>query len=130
MRSSKSRLTVSAIACGCLTAMSVMPAFAVPPAPSKPAFERSAAPVAYRSFRGDRGDHRNYGYSHRRHRGIGGGAIVGGIIAGALIAGAIRESRADSSDVSRCEDAYRSFDLATGTYVGYDGERHVCPYLE
>ena len=66
---------------------------------------------------------------HHRH-GFRGAGIVGGIIAGALIAGAIRESRAGSSDIERCESAYRSFDADTGTYMGYDGERHVCPYLE
>lgn len=25
-----------------------------------------------------------------------------------------------------CEDTYRSFNPRTGTYVGYDGERHFC----
>lgn len=67
------------------------------------------------------------GYGHRR--GIGGGAIIGGIVAGALIAGAIRESRASGSDIERCQSTYRSFDAGSGTYVGYDGDRHVCPYL-
>ena len=77
--------------------------------------------------------HVGYGYGggrgYGRHRGIGGGAIIGGIVAGALIAGAIRESRASGGDIERCESNYRSFDASSGTYVGYDGERHVCPYL-
>lgn len=83
--------------------------------------------IAYRGGHGQGGSHGYYG--HHRH-GFRGAGIVGGIIAGALIAGAIRESRAGSSDIERCESAYRSFDADTGTYMGYDGERHVCPYLE
>ncbi|MGL4396231.1 MAG: BA14K family protein [Hyphomicrobium sp.] len=79
------------------------------------------------TFRGYRGDRRHYGY--RRNRGIGPGAVIGGIVAGALIAGAIRESRAAGSDIDRCEASYRSFDRRTGTYVGYDGQTYVCPYL-
>lgn len=92
--------------------------------------ERSAEAVAYRGQFGGRRHSQHYGYSGHRHHGIGGAGIIGGIVASALIAGAIRESRVDSSDVSRCENAYRSFDADTGTYNGYDGERHVCPYLE
>ena len=26
-----------------------------------------------------------------------------------------------------CERTFRSFDPASGTYLGYDGERHACP---
>ncbi len=86
-----------------------------------------ATEVAWRG----RGFGRHYGgYGYRRHRGIGPGAVIGGIVAGALIAGAIRESRASGSDIDRCEAAYQSFDPRSGTYLGYDGARHVCPYLE
>jgi hypothetical protein len=35
---------------------------------------------------------------------------------------------ADSA-VERCEARYRSFDPASGTYLGSDGRRRVCPYL-
>jgi hypothetical protein len=28
-----------------------------------------------------------------------------------------------------CQQRYRSFDPATGTYLGYDGVQHPCPYL-
>lgn len=79
-------------------------------------------------WRGGRGyGHGHYGRWHG-HRGWAPG-IVGGLVAGALIAGAIREGRADDADFARCEDRYRSFDRASGTYLGSDGERHVCPYL-
>jgi hypothetical protein len=32
--------------------------------------------------------------------------------------------------VARCQARYRSFDLESGTFLGYDGLRHPCPYLE
>ena len=86
--------------------------------------------VAYRGGHGSYGDLRNYGYSSHRGHGLRGAGIIGGIVAGSLIAGAIRESRADASDVSRCQETYKSFDSETGTYIGYDGERHICPYLD
>ena len=28
--------------------------------------------------------------------------------------------------VARCQARYRSFDASTGTYLGYDGQRHYC----
>lgn len=31
--------------------------------------------------------------------------------------------------VARCAARYRSFDPASGTFLGNDGERHLCPYL-
>ena len=31
--------------------------------------------------------------------------------------------------VPLCEETFRSFDRRTGTYVTYDGERRLCPYL-
>ncbi|WP_245285747.1 BA14K family protein [Bradyrhizobium japonicum] len=34
----------------------------------------------------------------------------------------------DSADGSSyCEQKYRSYDPASGTYLGYDGKRHPCP---
>lgn len=30
---------------------------------------------------------------------------------------------------ARCEATFRSFDPSSGTYVGYDGVRRMCPYL-
>jgi hypothetical protein len=32
-----------------------------------------------------------------------------------------------SNDVQRCAMRFRSFDPATGTYMGFDGIRHACP---
>ena len=81
-----------------------------------------------------RGWRRGYGYRrgpYRRgyRRGYGAGALIGGIIAGTLIAAAIRERRAGDDDMRRCAYEFRSFDPVTGTYITYEGEERVCPYL-
>lgn len=34
-----------------------------------------------------------------------------------------------SGGYARCEATFRSFDPSSGTYVGYDGVRRMCPYL-
>lgn len=89
-----------------------------------------------------------------RGRGWGGGAGVGlGLAAGALLGGAIAGANpyyygpgyyyyggpayypgpvvADPYDggdaVAYCMQRYRSYDPASGTYLGYDGFRHPCP---
>jgi len=33
----------------------------------------------------------------------------------------------DGGDVSYCRRKYRSYDVSSGTYLGYDGQRHPCP---
>jgi hypothetical protein len=81
------------------------------------------------------------------HRG-GGGAIVGGLLAGALIGGAIASSQGGyygpgyapgyyapapvyagppGDAVGYCLSRFKSYDPASGTYLGYDGYRHPCP---
>jgi len=89
------------------------------------------------------------------HRG-GGGAAVGGFVAGALIGGALASAAnrnsyyygpgyayapgysyapgyayapayAGGADDRYCSQRYRSYDPASGTYLGYDGIRHPCP---
>lgn len=77
---------------------------------------------------------RGYGYRwgpYRRgyRRGYGAGALIGGIIAGTIIAAAISEGRARDHDMRRCAYEFRSFDPETGTYITYEGEERVCPYL-
>ncbi len=67
------------------------------------------------------------GYRYRR--GYGAGALIGGIIVGTIIAAAIRERRAGDDDMRRCAYEFRSFDPVTGTYITYEGEERVCPYL-
>jgi len=33
----------------------------------------------------------------------------------------------DGGSVAYCQQTYRSYDPASGTYLGYDGMRHACP---
>jgi hypothetical protein len=72
--------------------------------------------------------------------GLLGGAIVGGALASPYYYGDYSEPYyyppaaygpgyypTLSSDASYCASRYRSYDPATGTYLGYDGLRHSCP---
>jgi hypothetical protein len=87
-----------------------------------------------------------------RHRGYGGGFIPGAV-AGAVIGGALASSSygyygpsygyyddgyyddgavavappAGDDSVAYCMQRYKSYDPASGTYLGYDGQRHPCP---
>ena len=57
-----------------------------------------------------------------------GALIIGGIV---LSEAARAEHRQHHrGDWERCADRYRSFESDTGMFTGYDGERHVCPYLK
>jgi hypothetical protein len=85
-----------------------------------------ATPAAARPW------HRHH--HHHHHRGFGTGAAIG-FATGALIGGALAArpryyappAPAYSSAVQYCMDRYRSYDPASGTYLGYDGFRHPCP---
>ena len=85
-----------------------------------------------RGYYGPRYGHR---YGHRRYyrRGPGAAAVIGGLAAGALIGGAIASQAgpgavAPSSDaVAYCARRFKSYDPRSGTYLGYDGQRHPCP---
>jgi hypothetical protein len=89
-------------------------------------------------FRGNRGGYYGrpayrggyYGGGYYR-RGPGPGAIIGGLAAGAIIGGAIasqaRPVYGVTDPVSYCVQRFRSYDPASGTYLGYDGQRHACP---
>lgn len=68
----------------------------------------------------------NHGWRHR-HR-YGWGPAIGGFAAGAAIGGAIANSRAQARENdSYCMQRFRSYDPQSGTYLGYDGQRHPCP---
>jgi hypothetical protein len=58
-----------------------------------------------------------------------GAAALGGLAAGAIIGGAIANSqaRAGGDAVAYCSQRFKSYDPASGTYLGYDGNRHACP---
>jgi hypothetical protein len=75
-------------------------------------------------------------YYYRRDRGNAAAAGIAGLAAGALIGGAIASQQAqaaptyvvpDQNAVAYCAQRYRSYDPASGTYLGYDGVRRSCP---
>lgn len=92
-------------------------------------------------YRGYRGGYYRGGRGYGRGIGLGLGAAI---LGGALIAGAARSNaygyydgdyedsygyRGGGGGVARCAAAFKSFDPDSGTYTGYDGVRHTCPYL-
>ncbi len=96
-------------------------------------------PVQWRGrggyYRGGYGYGRGYGY-----RGGNGGAVaagvLGGLALGAVIAGAAAAppppvayapAYGGGGDwLAYCSSKYRSFNPATGLYLGYDGQYHPC----
>ena len=67
-----------------------------------------------------------------------GGAIVGGALASPYYYGApyyppaaygpgYAPAPGYGGDAAYCASRYRSYDPATGTFLGYDGVRHPCP---
>ena len=95
---------------------------------------------------GHHGGHWGHHGGHWRHHGGWGwgGAAIGGFAAGALLGGALAApgyyygapgyyyapdvyAGPDPSAVAYCKQKYRSYDPASGTYLGYDGVRHPCP---
>lgn len=68
-----------------------------------------------------------YGYYRPGYRyGYGSAAAAGaiGLTTGAIVGSAIAQS---NNAASYCAQRYRSYDPASGTYVGYDGVRRRCP---
>jgi hypothetical protein len=87
----------------------------------------------------DQGYRRPYD-GRRYYRGNGFGPVdaAAGVVGGtAATAGAIatapfrafdnRDSYAMAQGDSYCAERYRSYDPASGTFMGYDGRRHPCP---
>jgi len=71
-----------------------------------------------------------------------GAPVAGGLIAGAIIGGALATAPyaypgyypppvaygpPPGDAVAYCMQRFRSYDPASGTYLGYDGNRHPCP---
>lgn len=70
------------------------------------------------------------GYYYRRYdRGDALAAGALGLATGAIIGGAIAQSQAAPAyrGNAYCVQRYRSYDPASGTYLGHDGKRHPCP---
>lgn len=75
-----------------------------------------------------------YGYYRRPNYGAAAAAGAVGLATGAIIGGAIAQQQAapvyaapNQSAVAYCSQRFRSYDPASGTYLGYDGLRHPCP---
>ncbi|MGU3467253.1 BA14K family protein [Methylobacterium sp. C33D] len=120
------------------------PAMAEPPGSPIEALSAGALSTSYAQYRRFGHRHHRYGrpdgyrrgYGYRRGPGVGGavGAGLGGLAAGALIGGAIANSQAqaargaaEAETVAACARRFRSYDAASGTYLGNDGARHPCP---
>jgi hypothetical protein len=103
-----------------------------------------------RGFRGRGFGGARYGYRGGYRRGFGAAPLIGGLAAGALIGGAIASQAApgyygapgyaaptyyaapvddddDAAAVAYCAQRFKSYDPASETYLGNDGERHSCP---
>lgn len=99
-----------------------------------------AAPLAVQSKPGTPSDlvavqwrggwhrHHYHGWRYGYPRRYGWGPALGGFAAGAVIGGAIANSRAQAAqNDAYCSQRFRSYDPGSGTYLGYDGQRHPCP---
>ena len=64
-----------------------------------------------------------------QHRGRDAAGVIGGLAAGAILGGAIASQRAQGANNAHayCSQRFGSYDPRTGTYLGYDGNRHPCP---
>lgn len=87
----------------------------------------------HHGWHGNRGwGHRGWGHrgGYYRHGGYGWGPAIGGLAAGAIIGGAIANSQAQARGADAdayCSQRFKSYDPSSGTYLGYDGQRHPCP---
>ncbi|WP_238858084.1 BA14K family protein [Faunimonas pinastri] len=75
-----------------------------------------------RGHHGYRHGYNRHDYYRHRHHGDAGAAAAFGLAAGA-IAGAAASS---ASHGSSCAARFKSYNPRTHTYLGYDGQRHVC----
>jgi hypothetical protein len=96
----------------------------------------AAASPASAQWRGHHGGGHYGGY----HRGGGGYGIGAGLATGLIVGGALAAANrgyyddgyyaqapyAGGGNVEYCLQRYRSYDPASGTYLGFDGRRHPC----
>jgi hypothetical protein len=55
------------------------------------------------------------------------GAFAAGAIFGLATGAILGNAAASNNAVGYCSRRFRSYDPASGTYLGYDGYRHPCP---
>jgi len=126
-----SRILSAALVVGAAS-VSLQPAAAAPLTVDRSLATSAATPQPVR-WRHHGWHHRggwHHGWHHRgwRHGYYGPGAVVGGLAAGAIIGGAIANSQARAANNNAyCFSRFKSYDPASGTYLGYDGMRHPCP---
>ncbi|MDR3486573.1 MAG: BA14K family protein [Bradyrhizobium sp.] len=121
-----SRMISAAVLAAATSVASLQPVAAAPLMVA-PGIGKSVANVETVQYRGWR---RGPGWHHRgwHHGYYGNGAAIGGLAAGAIIGGAIANSQARAAQADAyCSQRYKSYDPASGTYLGYDGARHPCP---
>jgi hypothetical protein len=125
-----SRIFSATLLAGATSLAAAQPAAAMPLMASPAPRTASAGfqTVQYRYW--DGGWHRrhrwHHGYYGDRYYGDG-AAALGGLAAGAIIGGAIANSQARADANAYCSQRFKSYDPASGTYLGYDGVRHPCP---
>jgi hypothetical protein len=123
----KARTLILAVALSTIS-LTAVPASAAPIASAgarsiAAAADQASPFVEVRHRRWHRRHSRWHGHRHRDY----GGAVAAGAIFG-LAAGAIAANAAAGNDaVAYCMQRFRSYDPASGTYLGYDGLRHPCP---
>lgn len=91
--------------------------------------------VVARPYYGRRAYYGGYPYGYYRRPNYGAAAAAGavGLATGAIVGGALAQQQApvyvapNQGSVAYCSQRYRSYDPASGTYLGYDGLRHPCP---
>ncbi len=133
-------MSMAAASFGALAAFSIQPAQASPMAiGAKPLSAVQIQPLAEEvRYRGrGRGYHRGY---YRGYRGPSGGAVAAGVIGGLALGAALGAASAAPPPpayyapgygsraewIAYCSQKYRSFDPASGTFMGYDGIRRPC----
>jgi len=62
--------------------------------------------------------------SHQNDNGFGGAAIAG--LFGLAIGSTLAHASTSSSHVAACENAYHSYNVQSDSYLGFDGDRHLC----
>ncbi len=136
-----SRILLATVMLGAAPIVSLQPAAAASMLAGH-ALDKGATNVEAAQFRhhgwrhhGGGWNHRGYRYGYGSRRSYYGGgyygsgpAVLGGLAAGAIIGGAIANSQARAGNQEAyCSQRYKSYDPASGTYLGYDGARHPCP---
>lgn len=91
----------------------------------RPYYRRAYYGGYYRPYYG--GGYYPYSYGYNYPYGYGAAAVTGAVIGSAIASQPVVTGSIGSSGSAYCAQRYRSYNPATGTYLGYDGQRHSCP---